>query len=228
MKLTRTRTLLSWSIFLLAIGIMVMPLPGKDTTHLLSEAEANDSTLVILTTTEADYIQPIVDQFVAETEAVVRIETVTEISPEMMKAYSADLVMAAHIEEFVPIIQAEALDTLPLDIMWNVDANFRDPAERWVGLTGCLEEDGEFMMSGIALAQTSNSKPLAERFVLYLYSRSNQQTLVQMTGHYSFLAFGVDTPSDMPQLVDLELPPFGAIYDSNSLTAEPSTELAAK
>jgi spermidine/putrescine-binding protein len=227
MKLTRTRTILSWSIFILAVGIMVMPLPGKDTSHLLSEAEASDTTLVILTTTDTDYIQPIVDQFVTETETVVRVESVDEISPEIMKANSADLVIVARIQEFVPVMQAKALDTLPLDIMWNVDENFRDPAERWVGLTGCIE-DGDFVMSGMALAQSSNSKPLAERFILYLYSRSNQQALVDYTGHYSFLAFGIETPSDMPQLVDLELPPFGAIYDSNHQLSEPSNELAAK
>lgn len=226
MKLTRTRTVLSWSIFVLAIGIMVMPLSGKDTSHLLSEAEANDATLVIVTTTDAAYIQPIVDQFIGETDSIVHIESVAEISEDTLAEHSADLVLVSHIEEFVPVIQAEALDTLPLDIMWNVDANFRDPAERWVGLTGYLE-DKEFVMSGVALAQSSNSKPLAERFVLYLYSRSNQQELVAYTGHYSFLAFGVDTPTDLPQLVDLELPQFGSIYDSNSLTAEPSNEVAA-
>lgn len=227
MKLTRTRTILSWSIFILAIGIMTIPLPGKDRSHLLSEAEASDATLVILTTTDVDYIQPIVDQFVAETDVDVRVKQVASISSENMHSQAADLVIVAHIEEFIPTIQSQALDTLPLDVMWNVDENFRDPAERWVGLTGGLE-DGEFVMSGLALVQTSNSKPLAERFILYLYSRSNQQQLVDYTSHYSFLAFGVQTPSDMPELVNLELPPFGAIYDSTSLTAKPSTELAAK
>jgi hypothetical protein len=226
--MNRARTLASWIILGLAIIVMVMPLPGKDDSHLLNEAEANDETLVILTTDSEAVLQPLVDAFVGDTEAEVRVERIDAalLCQEKLAAQHADLVLVRNISEMVPLMQEKALDTLPLDIMWNVNEAFRDPAERWVGFTGRMEDDA-LAISGLALAQSSNSKPLAERFIIYLYSRKVQETLVNHSGHYSFLAFGVPTPDGMPDLTMIEAPAYGAIYDSAALTDEPSRELAA-
>lgn len=223
-----TRTLASWIILGLAIIVMVMPLPGKDDGHLLSDAEANDATLVILTTESEDVLQPFLAAFMDDTDANVRIEHIDPVllCQEKLDAQQADLILVRDIGEMVPLIREEALDTLPLDIMWNVNEIFRDPAERWVGFTGRMEND-TLAISGLALSQTSNSKPLAERFILYLYSPKVQEELVKYSGHYSFLAFGVPTPEGMPDLTMIDTPAYGAIYDSAAITEAPSQELAA-
>lgn len=225
--MNRTRTLLSWTILILALVIMVIPLPGDDDSHLLSDAEASDVTLVILTTEDASFIEPLVEQFIAETDARVEIETIAAdtLCGKAVDAQRADIVLVHDIGELVPLMQEDALDTLPLDIMWNVDESFRDPAERWVGFSGRMDVN-ELAISGLALAQNSDSKPLAERFILYLYSRSIQEQLVQQSGQYSFLAFGVPTPAGMPELTSMDVPSFGAIYDSASID-DITNELAA-
>ncbi|MCI0714178.1 MAG: hypothetical protein L0154_28745 [Chloroflexi bacterium] len=226
--MNHARAYASWIILGLALIVMVMPLPGKDDRHLLSEAEASDATLVILTTDSEEFLQPLVAAFVDDTDARVRIERVdpTLLSQKALASHKADLVLVRNIGEMVPLMQEEALDTLPLDIVWNVNEAFRDPAERWVGFTGRME-DNTLAMSGLALAQSSNSKPLAERFILYLYSRKVQEQLVNQTGQYSFLAYGVPTPAGLPDLTLIDAPAYGAIYDSAAFTEEPSRELAS-
>lgn len=226
--MNHVRTYASWIILGLALIVMVMPLPGKDDSHLLSEAEASDATLVILTTDSEEVLQPLVAAFVDDTDAKVRIKRIDPalLSQEQLDSQKADLVLVRNISEMVPLMQEKALDTLPLDIMWNINEAFRDPAERWVGFTGRMEDD-TLAISGLALAQSSNSKPLAERFILYLYSRKVQEQLVYQSGHYSFLAFGVPTPAGLPDLTLIDTPAYGSIYDSAAFTAERSRELAA-
>jgi hypothetical protein len=212
-------------IFFVALVIIFVPLPHPDTAHLMTEAEANDKTLVIVTTESQVYLTPLVEQFISETSASVRVDVVEELSEDSVRDCQGDLVLAHRIEELLPLINAQALDTLPLDIMWNIDQNFRDPAERWVGFTGRYENNA-FTISALALVQQANSKPLAERFVLYLYSRTHQQTLVEHTGHYSLLAFGINSPDGLPALTEVSSPAFGSIYNSDSVL--PENEIALK
>lgn len=222
----KTRAFLSWSIFGLALLVMVLPLPGKDRSHLLSGAEANDETLVILTSGQPAYLEALVEHFTTENDVEVQVVEAGELSAARLTETSADLVLTAQLDDLVPLIKAGALDTLPPDILWNVNEAFRDPAERWVGLSGQLA-DGQLTVRGLALAQSANSKPLAERFVLYLYSRSAQQNLVEMSGEYAFLAFGVDNPAGKPTLSNLSLPPFNSLYNSTALVAAPSQDEVA-
>jgi iron(III) transport system substrate-binding protein len=321
----RTRTLFSWVIFIGAIFVMVVPLPGDDDSHLMSISEANDETLVILTTDDPALLTPIVDHFADEYDADVRVEVVdSTIDADVLRQTQADLVLVRDINELVPVIDADALDTLPPDILWNIDPHFRDVSNRWIGYTGRLQvlvynpdlvdvsqlpttvtglvssnwvehigcssesvmnplgagyrdllmavtqrgghfetdaeviqaiEDGELAIgivnhdsvdlaamdnstmqlgihvladdrgsamtvSAIALADSANSKPLAELFLIHLYGMRTQNLIAETTGQYTFLAFSIATPQDLPILTDLSFADFGTLFDSNHISSE--------
>lgn len=327
----RTRTLFSWVIFIGAIIAMVVPLPGDDESHLMSISEANDETLVILTTDNPELLTPIVDYFADEYNADVRVEVIdSEIDADVLRRTQADLVLVRDINELVPAIDANALDTLPPDIMWNIDPHFRDLSNRWVGYTGRLQvlvynptlvdvsqlpnnvsdlvssnwvdqigcssesvmnplgtgyrdlltavtqrgahfetdaeviqavEDGELAIgivnhdsidqiamqdstiqlgihvladnhgstmtvSAIALADSANSKPLAELFLIHLYGMRTQNLIAETTGHYTFLTFSIATPQDLPALTDLTLADFGTLFDSDHISSENRDSIA--
>lgn len=327
----RTRTILSWLIFITAIVVMVIPLPGKDDSHLMSISEANDETLVILTTDNPETLIPIADRFAEEYDADVRVEFVdAEINANILQKNHADLVLVRDINELIPVMDQQALDTLPSDLMWNIDPQFRDPASRWVGYTGrlqvlvydpirvdgsqlptrvadllssewiesigCSSEsiinplgtgyrdlltatamqgthfetdeaviqavmDGELAiglvnhdniqqiieseeatqlgvqiltdlhgnimtMSAMALVDSANSKPLAELFLIHVYGMRTQNLIAESTGQYTFLAFGIGTPQNLPALTDLTLADFGTIFDSDYISSD-NQDLAA-
>lgn len=318
----RTRTLLSWIIFIGAVVAMIVPLPGDDDSHLMSISEANDETLVILTTANPELLMPIVDRFAEEYAADVRVEVAdSEINTDILHESSADLVLVRDINELVPAIDERALDSLPPDIMWNIDPHFRDPANRWIGYTGRLQvlvynpvlvdvsqlptsvadlvasewvetigcssesvlnplvvgyrdlltastqhgthfetdaaviqavENGNLAMglvnhdslsssstsqlglhiladadegntmtiSAIALADSANSKPLAELFLIHLYGMRTQNFIAETTSQYTFLAFNSAAPQDLPALTDLTLADFGTLFDSNHISSD--------
>ena len=321
----RTRTLFSWLIFIGAVIAMSVPLPSDDDSHLMSISEANDETLVILTTDNPALLTPIVDRFAEEYAAEVRVVGIdSEINVDVIQQTHADLILVRDINELVSAIDANALDTLPPDIMWNIDSHFRDPANRWIGYTGRLQvlvynptlvditqlpstvadlvatdwvehigcssesimnpttsgyrdlltattqygthfdtdvaviqavADGELAMglvnhdsvvqamtsglmdqlglhvlvdnhgntmtvSAIALADSANSKPLAELFLIHLYGMRTQNFIAETTGQYTFLAFSSASPQDLPALMDLSLSDFGTLFDSDHISSE--------
>lgn len=266
----KTRTIISWLIFIIALVVMVMPLPGQDDSHLMAESEANDTTLVILTTDHADTIQPLVASFQAQYEADVRVVETDDLTLEAIQQTHADLVLAHDVAELIPLV--DTLDTLAPDLLWNIDPRFGDAAGRWIGFAGRLQvmayapeqtsaeslgdtpishryasdeqtlaailhgdivagwvehtaieaplamlvpANPRLSISAFALAQSANSKPLAQLFLNTLYLPTAQRTLVETTGQYSFSAFSVGTPANLPTLAELSLPDFGQQYDTN-------------
>lgn len=278
--MTRTRTILSWLIFGAALVAMVIPLPGKDTSHLLSASEANDDSLVILTTAQAEMLAPIVDTFTEKHNIPVRVESIlpADLTQKTIASTQADLILVSDVAELTPLMQAGALDTLPPDLMWNVETPFHDNANRWIGYTGRLEvlvynpalvdptelntstlrsteteldnktvldavlagdlpmgvvdhdlisqdiaaqigihlfNNAHMTVSAFAMAQSANSKPIAQLFLSLIYLPTAQNLLTQSTGHYSFLAFGVEAPADFPVLSELNLVDFGTLFSSD-------------
>lgn len=276
----KTRTLISWLIFIVALVVMVMPLPGQDQLHLMAKFEANDTTLVILTTDDRAAIQPLVDVFQDKYNADVRVITTDHLSQAAIQQHHADLVLARYVAELIPL--ADHLDTLAPDLLWNVDTQFSDMAGRWIGYAGRLQvivynpeyttpdnladipvsrqsgSDAQHIaavrlgdealgwvdhtaveaplamlipanpqlgISAFALASSANSKPLAQLFLNSLYLPTAQRLLVAVTGQYSFSAFGVGTPANLPSLEELSLTDFARQYstdyrpDSNRVAA---------
>ena len=226
----RPRAILSCAIFAAAIVAIIFPLPGQDTAHLLTTAEANDNTLVIVTTGDAALLTPLVAEFEAvigqtmpDSGIKVRIEPVTAdgLDSDALKAMHADLLLVANVADLVGVMQAQSLDTLPVDALWNVLPDYVDPAGRWMGFYGNLDGD-QLSISALAMAQSSNSKPLAELFVMTVYGMRLQRMMVENSAVYSLLNFGVEAPTGQPDLKSLTSPRYAQIYDSDNFY--PQTE----
>lgn len=220
----RPRAVLSCGIFAAALTAIIVPLPGKNTAHLLTTAEANDNTLVIVTTGDAALLRPLVTEFEAVVEqtmpdsgVTVHIEPIAEaeLNSDALRDMHADLVLAENVADLVGAMESQSLDTLPADALWNVLPDYVDPAGRWMGFYGNLDGD-QLNISALAMAQSSNSKPLAELFVVTVYGMRLQRLMVENAEVYSLLAFGVEAPSGQPVLESLTSLRYAQIYDSNN------------
>lgn len=163
----KTRTIISWLIFIIAVVVMVMPLPSQDDSHLMAESEANDSTLVILTTDRTDTILPLVASFQAKYEADVQVVETDYLTPETIQQAHADLVLAHDVTELMPLVGS--LDALAPDLLWNIDPRFGDPAGRWIGFAGRLQ------VMAYAPEQIS-AENLADTHISHRYT-SDEQTV---------------------------------------------------
>ncbi len=212
--LHRSRTLLSWSIFIIALIIMIIPLPSNDDTHLMSISEANDETLVILTTASPDYLIPLIDSFQAQNPAIIHIVPINtnDLNSATIQQTNADLILAHDISVLVPLLKADLIDTLPPDLMWSVNSVFRDPNNRWIGYSGQINGD-ILTISAIAIAQSANSKPLAQLFLSLSYLPQTQLHLAESTGLLSLSAYVADTA----MLETLEFVDFAVQFDSDAI-----------
>ncbi len=96
-------------LILAAVAVAIfLPLPGEDTDHLLTEDEASDTTLTILT--DSDLFTPLIAQFEADT----RLETrVIVASPEKLQDTEGDLLLLSDSAWMALWGEQKLLDSLP-------------------------------------------------------------------------------------------------------------------
>jgi iron(III) transport system substrate-binding protein len=104
-------------------------------------AQGGAETLVLYSGRNEELIQPIIDQFVAETgvQVDVRYGNTAGLANQILEegdATPADVYLGQDAGALGALANAGALAVLPSDVLDRVPDIFRDPAGQWVGLSG--------------------------------------------------------------------------------------------
>lgn len=139
MKLVRT--CIATLLLLVAMLSLALPLPGKNQDHLLSQAEAQGTTLTIYSGRSEELVGPLLEQFEEETgiEVEVVYGSTSELALTILEEGEnspADVYFAQDAGALGLLAEAELLDTLPSYIVESVDPRFVSTDNLWVGVSG--------------------------------------------------------------------------------------------
>lgn len=137
----KMRYALGTILLIAAITSIVLPIPPQSTDHLLSNAEAQGTTLTIYSGRSEDLVAPIIDQFEKDTgiEVSVRYGDTTALALTVLEEGEntpADVFFAQDAGALGLLEKNSILDTLPAYVLDSVEPRFRSLEGYWVGVTG--------------------------------------------------------------------------------------------
>jgi hypothetical protein len=170
-----------------------------------------------------------VERYVAQHGQDVQVKFISsdQLTAENLQDTRADLLLVTELNQLEPLVTDNALDIITRDILGNIDPRFRDSAGRWMAFAGHYQSDEQMQISALAIAQSSDSKDLVQHFLSAIYVRASQQWMVEQTGQYSLVEFGVQPPASLPRLSTLNLPSQADTFDTSESVPE-TRELASK
>ncbi len=120
---------------------IILPLPTKNTEHLLTAAEAQDTTLTIYSGRNEDLVGPLIERF--EQDTGIQVEVIygdtTTLALQILEEGDnspADIFFAQDAGALGLLSEEGLLDTLPSYLIDSVDPRFRSPDAEWVGISG--------------------------------------------------------------------------------------------
>lgn len=125
---------------IIALSIII-PIPNERTEHLLTQAEAQDTTLTIYSGRNQELVGPVIQRF--EEDTGIEIEVVyagtTALANQLLEEGDrspADIFFAQDAGALGLVADAGLLDELPSYLLDSVEARFRSANGLWVGVTG--------------------------------------------------------------------------------------------
>lgn len=120
---------------------IILPLPTGETEHLLTAAEAQDTTLTIYSGRSEELVGPVIERFEQDTgiEVEVVYGSTTTLALQIIEEGEnspADIFFAQDAGALGLLADEGLLDTLPSYLLESVDPRFRSPDDEWVGITG--------------------------------------------------------------------------------------------
>ena len=139
--MNRLRVMIAVGLLVTAVISVVLPLPAENTQHLLSRAEAQDTTLTVYSGRNEELVGPIIEQFETDTgiEVEVRYSDTTSLALTLLEEgenTEADVFFAQDAGALGLLANAGMLDELPNYILDSVEPRFRSADGLWVGITG--------------------------------------------------------------------------------------------
>lgn len=139
--MSRVRQIIGAMLLITALASILLPLPGKPTGHLLTEADAQGTTLTIYSGRSEELVGPIIEQFERDTgiEVEVRYGDTASLALTLLEegdSTQADVFFAQDAGALGLLAKSDVLAELPAYILESVEPRFRSPDGLWVGVTG--------------------------------------------------------------------------------------------
>ncbi len=139
--MSRVRKSIGALLLSAALLAILLPLPGKNTDHLLTGAEAQGTTLTIYSGRSQDLVGTIIDQFEQDTgiEVEVRYGDTTGLALALLEEGAntpADVFFSQDAGALGLLAENGMLAALPAYILDSVEPRFRSTEGLWVGITG--------------------------------------------------------------------------------------------
>lgn len=137
----KVRPILGSLLLVFAVLSIVLPLPGNRRKHLMTEAEAQGTTLTIYSGRSEALVGPIIEQFEQDTGIAVEVQyadtsslalTLLEEGPNT----EADVFFSQDAGALGLLAKEGMLADLPSYILESVEPRFRSADGQWVGITG--------------------------------------------------------------------------------------------
>lgn len=132
---------ISLLLVVVAALAIILPLPHKNTEHLLTPAEAQGTTLTIYSGRSEELVGPVIERFEQDTGIAVEVVygDTTTLALQILEEGEnspADVFFAQDAGALGLLAADEVLDALPSYLLDSVDPRFRSPDGEWVGITG--------------------------------------------------------------------------------------------
>lgn len=139
--MSKVRFVIGSLLLIAALVSVVLPLPGKNTQHLLSEAEAQGATLTIYSGRNENLVGPVIEKFEQDTGIAVdvRYGDTASLALTLLEEGSstqADVFFAQDAGALGLLAKNGVLTELPAYVLENVEPRFRSADGLWVGVTG--------------------------------------------------------------------------------------------
>ncbi len=139
--MSKIRLLIGSVLLLAALVSVVLPLPGNRVEHLLTEAEAQGTTLTIYSGRSEELVGPVIEQFEQDTGIAVDVRYGDSSSLALTileegRNTQADVFFSQDAGALGLLAKNDVLTALPAYILDSVEPRFRAQDGLWVGITG--------------------------------------------------------------------------------------------